>query len=253
MIPAQRRRLILTHLERSQQVKVNELAAVLGASEETIRRDLATLDAQRLLRRVHGGAVPVQSGAEDAFNRRAAQQRAEKQRIGTRAARLFKAGDSLLIDAGTTTAAFAAALAATSGITVFTNSVEVASRLWDGPGENRIHLLGGDYDGEVSETLGAATIQQIEGLRADHAVLTVGTVDAVGGFMDFNMNEAVVAMAMVKNARTVTVLADHTKLGRTSLVRVCSLEQVTRLVTDQPPPAALVEALERGRVDVLIA
>ncbi|NIR29413.1 MAG: DeoR/GlpR transcriptional regulator [Gammaproteobacteria bacterium] len=253
MIAQQRRRVILAHLSRADQVTVNQLATELRASKETIRRDLADLDAQHLLRRVHGGAVPAQTGAEEAFNRRALQHRTEKQRIGTRAAELFKSGDSLFIDAGTTTAAFAGALARLSGLTVFTNSMEVAARLWAGPGEIRVHVLGGDYYGEVAETLGAETVHQINRLRADHAVLTVGTVDAEGGFMDFNMDEATVATAMVRSARTVTVLADHSKLGRTSQVRVCALSPVARLVTDAPPPATLAEALERGGVEVLLA
>ncbi len=253
MISEQRRRTILAHLARADQLTVNQLAAELGASKETIRRDLAALDAQRLLRRVHGGAVPVQTGAEEAFNRRALQHRSEKQRIGARAAALFKSGDSLFIDAGTTTAAFASALARLSGLTVFTNSMEVAARLWAGPGEIRVHVLGGDYYGEVAETIGAETVQQIQRLRADHAVLTIGTVDAEGGFMDFNLDEAMVATAMVHHARAVTVLADHSKLGRSSQVRVCELAQVARLVTDAPPPPALAQALERAGVEVLLA
>jgi len=253
MITEQRRRVILGHLSRADQVTVNQLAAELGTSRETIRRDLAALDARRLLRRVHGGAVSVQTGAEEAFNRRALLHMAEKRRIGACAAELFKSGDSLFIDAGTTTAAFAGELARLSGLTVFTNSMEVAARLWGGPGEIRVHVLGGDYYGEVAETLGAQTVLQINRLRADHAVLTVGTVDAEGGFMDFKLDEAMVATAMVQNARTVTVLADHSKLGRGSQVRVCGLSRVARLVTDVSPPAALARALKRASVEVLLA
>jgi len=253
MIGEQRRRIVLAQLARTGEVTVNQLAAELGTSKETVRRDLAALDAKRLLRRVHGGAVPVQTGAEETFNRRATQHLAEKRRIAARAAELIKARDSLFVDAGTTTAAFAEAIAHLSDLTVFTNSMEVAARLWAGSGRIRVHVLGGDYYGEVAETLGAETVHQVNRLRADHAVLTIGTVDAEGGFMDFSLDEAMVATAMVQNARAVTVLADHSKLGRSSQVRVCRLSRVARLVTDAPPPESLARALERAGVEVVLA
>ncbi len=252
MLPAQRREAILRLLSRRQQLRVGDLAAELNASHETIRRDLAALDARHLLRRVHGGAIAVQAGQEDAFTRRARQLRAEKERIGVRAAALFTAGDSLFIDAGTTTVAFALALARKSGLTVITNCIGVAAHLWRGPGANRIHLLGGEFWGEAGETLGAETVRQASPLHPDHAVLTVGAVDGERGFMDFNLDEAMVARAMVRNARSVTVLADHSKFGRTALASVCALAEAARVVTDRAPPAAVAAALSEAGVEILV-
>ncbi len=120
-----------------------------------------------------------------------------------------------------TTSAFATALAHVAGITVVTNSIDVAARLWAGPAQPQVYLLGGTYSGEVYETVGPDTVQQVHKFHADHAVLTIGAVDARGGFMDYDMSEAMIAAAMVEQSRAVTVLADHSKLSRTALVKVC--------------------------------
>src|SRR6266702_1172586 len=104
VIPEHRRTRILELLTARQQTSVNDLADDLCVSRETVRRDLGLLEEDGLLRKVHGGAVPVQTGAEPVVKLRAGQQRLEKLAIGERAAALFTAGDSLFVDAGTTTA-----------------------------------------------------------------------------------------------------------------------------------------------------
>jgi DeoR family glycerol-3-phosphate regulon repressor len=253
MIPEERRRRILALMAERDRITVNGLADELRVSRETIRRDLHALEERRLLRKVHGGAVTLQTATENDISQRVWQQRLEKQRIAERAAGLFQPGDSLFIDAGTTTATFAGELAKLSGLTVITNAHEVAARLWHGPGKNRIFLLGGEYRGDVPETVGPRVIEQIAGLRADHAVLTIGAVDATDGFFDFNDEEASIATAMIRQARSTTVLADHTKLGRLALVKVCDLRAVARLVTDRPPAEPLRGALRAAGVEVLVA
>jgi DeoR family glycerol-3-phosphate regulon repressor len=235
------------------QITVNRLAAQLDVSKETIRRDLRELAERRLLRKVHGGAVTTQTAHESDFSLRVTQQRVEKQRIAECAAALFAPGDSLFIDAGTTTAIFAGELAKRSGLTIITNAVDVAARLWHGGGRNRVHLLGGEYRGDPAESVGPQTIEQITTFRADHAVLTIGAVDADGGFLDFDMDEAKIAAAMVRQAGAVTVLADSSKLGRLALVKVCDLKEVARLVTDLAPPKPLGKALHAADVEVMVA
>jgi DeoR family glycerol-3-phosphate regulon repressor len=251
-VPEDRRRRILAIMAGHDQVTVNRLAAELGVSRETVRRDLRELAERRLLRKVHGGAVTAQTAHESAFNLREGQHRLEKQRIAERAAGLFADGDSLFVDAGTTTAVFAGELARRKGLTVITNAVDVAARMWHGGG-GRVHLLGGAFRGDPAQCLGPQTIEQIGNFRADHAVLTIGAVDAQAGFLDFDMDEAKVAAAMARQARAVTVLADSSKLGRLALVKVCALAQVSRLVTDAVPQRPLARALQAAGVEVVLA
>jgi DeoR family glycerol-3-phosphate regulon repressor len=252
-VPEERRRRILVAMAGNDQITVNRLAVELGVSKETVRRDLRELAERRLLRKVHGGAVTAQTAQESAFDLREGQHRLEKQRIAERAASLFADGDSLFVDAGTTTAIFAGELAKRSGLTVITNAVDVAARIWHGSGRSRVHLLGGEFRGDPAQSVGPRTIEQIAGFHVDHAVLTIGAVDAHGGFLDFDMDEAKVATAMARRARVVTVLADSSKLGRLALVKVCGLAEVGRLVTDAAPPQPLARALRAAGVEVIVA
>lgn len=253
MQPEQRRRRILEVVARRQRASVEQLAEELAVSRETIRRDLTVLENDGQLRKVHGGAVNVQTASESAFSRRRTEQREEKRRIARLAAELFGPGDTLMIDTGTTTAIFAYELAKRSGITVITNSVEIAVCMSRSSGGHRVYLLGGEVFADAGESLGAITIEQIAQYRADHAVLTVGAIDMGGGFMDFNIEEAMVAKAMIRQSRTVTIVADHTKMSRRAMAKVCDFAGVARLVTDRAPEEPLASALAAAGVEVLVA
>lgn len=253
MVPEHRRARILDLLTTRQQTSVNDLADDLGVSRETVRRDLARLEDGGLLRKVHGGAVPLQTGMEPMLKLRIGQQRVEKLAIAERAASLFSAGDSLFVDAGTTTAAFASALARSDGLTVITNSLEVAGCLGAGPGDNKLFLLGGSFRADALETVGPLTVEQIEGFRVDHAVLTIGAIDEGGAIGDFNTDEAMVARAMIRRAGDVTILADHTKFDRSALAKVCTLAEVRRVVTDRLPGASWRRMLKDADVELIVA
>lgn len=244
---------IMERIAREGRATVIDLADTLGASRETVRRDLTVLAEQGLLRKVHGGAVTLQAALEDPFGARLESNRDAKRRIGERAAELFTSGDSLLIDSGSTTILFAEALANKHGITVVTNSQYVAHAASKGPGENRVFLLGGQYHHEGAETLGPMTNDQIQMLSTDHAVLTVGAVDATGRFMDFIADAAYTARAMMSHARQVTVLVDSSKLEQTALFQVCTANQVSRIVTDAAPPPGLMTSFRAAGVEVIIA
>jgi DeoR family glycerol-3-phosphate regulon repressor len=253
MKPDERRDRIATLVRETSRVTVDELADQLAISRETVRRDLALLSEQGVLRKVHGGAVPTQTALESPLRDRRATARAEKIAIGKAAAALYEPGDSLLIDAGSTTAYFAEALGRAGSFTVITNSVLVASELWSAPNRGEIYLTGGRYFGEGHEVLGPIVVEQIQRLHADYAVLTIGAIDAGGKFMDFNTEEAFVARAMIASARHTTVLADSGKLNRRALFQVCEAAEVDRLVTDRRPEPALANLLETAGIEIVVA
>jgi DeoR family glycerol-3-phosphate regulon repressor len=247
VVPEERRNRILARLAVRQQVSVNDLADDLRVSRETIRRDLERLAEHGLVRKVHGGAVNVPTALEPPLHSRETVRRVEKRFIARLAAPLFKSGDTLFIDAGTTTTAFAKELAAVRELTVITNSVEVARMIASAKNGSRVHMLGGDYWGEGAETRGPFVLEQIAQFQPDHAVLTVGAVDSREGIFDFNMEEATVARAMVRYARATTVLADSSKLDRSALIKVCELKEISRLITDRRiDPAFLSRMCEAG-------
>jgi DeoR family glycerol-3-phosphate regulon repressor len=233
-------------------VTVEDLSEMLNISRETVRRDLTKLSERGLVRKIHGGALRQQTAEETPFDTRLGTNRAEKIAIARRAAQLFEPGDSLFIDAGSTTVHFATALAAAGRFTIITNSPLVAMALSKPRGGSEVYLLGGRYDGESAENVGPMTLEQIQKVSADHAVLTIGAVDEADGCTDYSLEETYVARSMIERARTVTVLADHTKLGRSALFQVCPLNQVDRLVTDRCDPPSFKETLEASAVEVIL-
>jgi DeoR family glycerol-3-phosphate regulon repressor len=253
MKPIDRRDRIAAIVKETSRVSVEDLARMLSTSHETVRRDLALLSERGVVRKVHGGAVHAQTALESPYGDRSLAAKAEKQAIANRAAELFEPGDSMLIDSGSTTAAFAEALGRAGRFTVITNSIIVAKKLWNSARRSEVYLLGGHYSGENHETVGPHAIEEIQRLHADHAVLTIGAIDPTGIFMDYNADEAYIARAMIANARQTTVLADSSKLGRQALFQVCDARQVDRLVTNDVPPQALGEALRLAGVEVLVA
>jgi DeoR family glycerol-3-phosphate regulon repressor len=251
--PIERRNAILEMSRIGEGLAVDEVAARFAVSRETIRRDLARLDADGLLRRVHGGAVAPRLGVEPSFHERQRLNMEAKRRIGIAAAALFEPGESLMIDTGSTTEMFAAALSAKSNMTVITNSSRIASPLTGGPGKNAVYVLGGAFHGDSGQILGALCIEQLTRFNAHHAVLGVGAIGSDGQVMDYDMDEALLARAMIAQAQSVTLLADHSKFDRKALVNICAMPAVSRLVTDQRPPECIVRLLSNLQVDVIVA
>lgn len=251
MKPDERRRRIADLVKEASRASVEELAGLLDTSRETVRRDLALLSEQGLVRKVHGGAVYAQTAFESPLKERYAAARREKIALAEVAAMQFREGDSLLVDGGSTTALFAAALGRTGRFTVITNSLLVARELSDSPHKSDVYLLGGRLFGEGDEVLGSLVIEQIHRLQADHAVLTAGAVDPTGRCLDFNAEEAHIARAMMGSARRTTILADSTKLGKHALFQFCEAHEIDRLVTDKPPPSEVADALRSEGVEVL--
>ena len=249
----QRRHRILGLLAEQNQVFVNDLAGALGVSKETVRRDLFRLEDRGLLRKVHGGAVRAQTATKAGFDQRLTEQAHEKRIIAEHAASLFEKGDSLMLFSGTTTMALATALARRDGLTVVTNSVDVATKLWRGPGRNQIFLLGGEYHGDDFETIGPLTVEQIASYHVDHAVLTVGGIDVERGLTNYEVETASLARATMRQATSTTVLADSHKMGRAALAKVCDLARVDRIVTDREPPAEIRRAIEVASVELILA
>lgn len=232
MKPRERRLQIEGIIQMEGSVSVELLAERFAVSTETVRRDLSQLaEAGRILK-VHGGARSPRLMAEPSMAVRAAQASAEKIRIGQRLADAIEPGDTLFIDTGTTTLAAAPALAAIAGLTVFTNSWQLAEALVRAGSDAAIHMLGGRYVAGNSQTVGPSALAQIGDFQADHCVLTVAALSPEIGAMDASHDEAQVARAMAANAQNLIVLADGSKLGRRAAYTICRAEQIGLLITD---------------------
>lgn len=243
-------------------VTVSELAEQFGITPETVRRDLATLETARQLRRVHGGAVAMHklSMSEPSLSERQTQRHDEKLRIAAAAHALIPASrtTSIILDAGTTTERLAERLAdwqpASPGdqLLVITNAVPIAYKLSPNP-EIQLHILGGRVRGLTSAVVGAKTTEQLETLRPDIAFIGANGVDADFGFSTPDSLEAAVKTAIVRSARRVVALVDSSKLGVQTLVRFAALGEIDTLITEAPPPPELAAALFAADVEVVIA
>ncbi|HYP71684.1 MAG TPA: DeoR/GlpR family DNA-binding transcription regulator [Variovorax sp.] len=223
--------LLATHGE----VSTERLVRDLLVSRETIRRDLQELEAEGALRRVHGGGVTLGIGTEAPLAVRQASRAKEKKAIARAAVRLLSAGQTLLIDAGTTTAQLAEELTAMTGLTVITNGLDVARTLNKDERfrlANEVILLGGRLQTEVPATSGDLTIAEIQRYSADVALLSPVGICASHGASSFERSEAEVARAMVASARRCVILADHGKIGQRSRIAYASLAAIDTVVTD---------------------
>jgi len=216
------------------QVSVERITGDLGVSRETIRRDLLKLEAMGEIQRVHGGAVLA--GSEPPIGVRATTRVKEKRLIAKKVASLVESGQTVFLDAGSTTTLVAEALAGLSGLTVITNSVDVASRIAgaaaDG-NDSHVQLLGGRFQGEPGATYGAATIAEINRYQAHLAILSPVGVDESMGASSFVLDESEVARAMSANARCTVIAADHSKIGVRSRVGYCAPKDIDVLVSDR--------------------
>ena len=243
---------IVAEIRAREKATVEYLAELLGASRETIRRDLTELENQGKVQKFHGGAMLPRGFGEGVFQQRMGENVAAKVRIAKTAANLFKPGETLFVDTGSTTLYFAEQLAGVKGLNIITNSTDIAQVI-SARGNSYAYLLGGSFGYDNRQTVGSLTVAQIEGFRAHHAVLTVGALDAGAGAADFDLEESQVAKALIRRAKSVTILADQSKFGALASFGVCPLAKIDRLVCDVAPPKDLAAALKQAQTELVVA
>jgi DeoR/GlpR family transcriptional regulator of sugar metabolism len=245
MISEERSAFILKEIEDRGSVSVLDLTQRLNVSEMTIRRDLADLEKEGVIRRVHGGAVNARGRSfEPSLILRETQHREEKVLIGKMAAELIADGDSIALDIGSTALQVALHLIGRHNLTVITPSLQIANILANQP-DIRLILPGGIVrHGELSLT-GDLARRALEGLFVDRLFLGVGAIDSVNGLTEYNWDDSLVKQAMVRSAKEVILVADSSKFEKVAFARVAPLDAVHMLVTNELPPPPLKEALEK--------
>src|SRR5690348_13797562 len=253
MLPTQRRQAILAQVRQHSAVSADDLAREFGVSVETIRRDLRRLGDKGLLDRVYGGATrPAGRSSEGSFAARSVRRMAAKRAIAGLAAALVEPGETIVIDVGTTALEVARALPASFRGRVLTNSVPAALEL-SGREHIEVLLCGGLVRGGDAACSGGHAEAFFGEFYADRAFLGSGGVHPEAGLTDYYPAEVVVRRTIIAHTAACYVLADSSKLGAIAVHRVCPLDRVTAVLTDDEGGPGAHEALTPAGVTLLRA
>ncbi|MDP4511217.1 DeoR/GlpR family DNA-binding transcription regulator [Nonomuraea turcica] len=232
MYAEERQQEILRRARATGRVDVVTLAADLDVTTETIRRDLTSLERAGVLRRVHGGAIPVERlGFEPALAARDELMTAEKERIAKAALAELPEDGSVIIDAGTTTGRLVQVLPADRELTVVVNSPPLATVLAARPNLHVI-MLGGRLRGKTLATVDDWALRPLAHLNVDVAFIGTNGCSPARGLTTPDPGEAAIKRAMVKAAQRSVLLADHTKFSNTYLATFAELSEIDVVISD---------------------
>src|SRR3982075_2585507 len=232
MLAIERRRLIAESIRSRGVVSVAEMAASLGTTEITLRRDLRAMAKEGLLVRTHGGAVlPAPLGHEPRYSEKQRRAGAEKAAIARLAVTMIHPGDSILLGPGTTTLALARLLVNFPELTVVTNSLLVAQALM-GATRVEVILTGGTLRRSIHALVGPAAEESLRSLRASQAFISGNGLTAERGLSTPSPLVAAADRALGAAGAQVVVLADNTKIGLETMCQTVPLHQISTLITD---------------------
>lgn len=246
---SQRQREIMSRLRSGRTLSVLALAADLAVSDETIRRELRTLEDQGAIIREHGGARIAAPVLEGPLNQRMEENADAKLRIARAAAELVVDGAIIFIDSGTTSCFIAKQLVERRSLTVITNSLQVATDL-GGINNNRLFLAGGQMDYEYRAFSDHDAQAYVQRFTPHLAILSVGGISIERGLSDFHPAEATMSRIAYATSKQVLLGADSSKFGRYALQQTAALSEVDILVTDKPLDESFTTAFAHAEVIV---
>lgn len=256
MLAQERQNEILSLLvQRGSVVKMTELAQKFGASNETIRRDLAYMQQQQLIRRVYGGAVLAEqqsnNSARAIFSATRVKGQREREAIGRLAARQVCENETLLLGTGTTVLEVAKALKHLRHLTILTNSLLVAQELSDTSFD--VYLLGGKLDCNEMFTCGEMGMSCLRGFFVDKTFIGAAGITFEYGISHFTNEDYTLRDEMLKRSNQVIVVAASEKFGHNGLCTRNTLDFVDMIVTDEQLDQTYLDGLKEREIKVLLA
>jgi len=250
-LPLARRDVIALRLEQGQGAIASSLAQEFGVSEDAIRRDLRALAAEGRCRRVYGGALPL-SPASTPMAARVDDQPERKAALARTAAALVLRDELVFLDNGSSNLAIVRFLPRDLGLTVATNSVQIAAEVLR-RSDLQLIMVGGRVDPIVGGCIDAHALGQVALLNIDRCFLGACAVAAGSGIAAFDPADASFKRALLAASVHVTVLATSDKLETRAPHRIAALEAIDQLVVEHDAPAAIVAALAQAGATVLAA
>jgi DeoR/GlpR family transcriptional regulator of sugar metabolism len=228
---SQRGEEIIKLLSEKSPISIEELASRLSVSEVTIRRDLSSLEKAGLVIRQWGKAFLPGLGIEPVYNQRQKVNPELKRRIAKYTAGQISDGEVIALDVGTTNAELAGELIKRTNITVFTSSFQVASIL--SRSQLNVYMVGGFLRKSEMSMVGSIATETIMKFNFDRFYLGLAGISKEEGPTDFNLEDVDVKKAFIRRSKKVIALVDKTKFGQTGLVKVCEMNDIDEIITNQ--------------------
>jgi len=239
-------------LNENKSVLVPELAKLFNVTEETIRRDLEKLEKEGLLKRTYGGAVLVENYNVDIpFEFRNVTNIEGKKQIALNLIKYIEDGDTLVMDSSTSALQVAKLLKTKKKITVITNSEQIINELKVFEDTIKVISTGGTLRNKSLSLVGPIAEQTLRSLNANKAIISCKGFDIEKGFTESNELEAQVKKLMIEIADKVYMIADHTKMNKTALVNIATLDDVDFIFTDKILPPSQENAIREKNVEIV--
>jgi DeoR/GlpR family transcriptional regulator of sugar metabolism len=252
MLPAERHRGIVQVVNSKGSIRVKELSQIFHVTEETIRRDLDTLEKEGKLRRTHGGAVRLEEDqGEIPYVERESANVSEKEAIAKEAVRHIQAGDRIVLDASTTSWHVASVLP-NIPLTVLTNSIKVALELSN---REKIEVIstGGILRAHSLSYVGPLAEETLEQFHVNKAFISCKGLHTEHGVSESHALQALVKRKMIDIADTVFLLADHSKIQVRDFTHVAALHEVDVLITDTKVPNEQIQLIRQHQIQMIQA
>ncbi|MDF2989333.1 MAG: sugar metabolism transcriptional regulator [Eubacterium sp.] len=239
---------IFSIISRQPEVSVKELSVILGVSEVTIRKDLAQLEDEGVLKRIHGGAVQLSS---DSIEKRMLFRYKEKLKIAQEAVKLVNDGDTILVEAGSTNAVFAKELATCRKVHIITNSLYIP-RILKEYHNVQVTVTGGNLQNESEAMVGPIAKTALSGIFVNKAFLGMDGFSESLGFTCGDFLRAEIGNVMGHRAEKIIVLAEASKFENTGLTSVVELSRVDTVITDRNISNDKLKILKKHNINTVI-
>lgn len=230
MLKEERQEYILSRINRDNRIYITTLSTELGVSDDTLRRDLAELDSKGFLTKVHGGAI-ARSGISIQFFERLNTATVIKQQMAAKVIPMFKEGDVILIDGGTSNLEVVRQIPKDMELTIYTNSFPIVNELFSHPKLDLI-FLGGKVFPSSQVTLGLSVFQTLQAISPDWAIIGVSDIHPEKGLSCPDREEAMIKRCMIERGMKRIIIADSHKLGTARTYHVASLGDIDYIVTE---------------------
>lgn len=249
MLKEERLNIILKRISCDSRIYVSTLSAELGVSDDTIRRDIAELEQQGLLTKVHGGAI-ARSGISIEFTERLNTDMEMKRRLAGKLIPLLKNDDVILIDGGTTNLELVRSLPSDKHFTVITNSLPVATELASKHNID-VTMLGGQIIGPLQVTAGIMTYRALENIYPDRTIVGVSDIHPEKGLMTTIQEEAIVKRSFIEQGGNRVAIATSNKLNTAHHYRFASLSEIDFLIVEDSRKDEILQNWPRLRYTIL--